>query len=318
GDGLSLRFYLSQTPFIRSARTLVEEEYENVDPNRWAVTDPAHAVAVGGGKLLISGGTGGDGQTLVQFIEKIELGGAVTLQHGDVSFDAASNGVIGGLYRNAVVLANCVAGFRITPSGTQSQIQAVVNAVATGPVIATQAGWQYVFTTRIYASEIYRRRQTFHSSSHPAGQGRGGQETPADVRIVLEVHEIDASDPGSWISASTVLYDGVITGAPDYATYAPVNANQMHCAIAFTRMMTGVSAEVRSAIPNQGFRTRLVGSLADGAECSISTAPALQFYPQSAPAASEQIVVSYRGSARAMARVTDTASIAATKNGSDD
>ncbi len=63
------------------------------------------------GKLQVAGGTGVDGQSTVVFAEKIELGGALVLQHGDVVFNAASDGVLGGLYPNAISVAGCLAGF---------------------------------------------------------------------------------------------------------------------------------------------------------------------------------------------------------------
>ena len=50
----------------------------------------------------------------------------------------------------------------------------------------------------------------------------------------------------------------------------------------------------------------------------MGTAPELSFYPAYVPAANEKIVVSYRSSARAMARVCDPASIAAHAAGNDD
>src|SRR5207302_6381357 len=100
--------------------------------------DPAVAVSVSGGKLLVGGGTGVDGQTLVQFIEKIELGGVVILQHGNIIFDGASDGIVGGLYASGISAAGCLAGFQITPFGTQSKIQAIVNGTPTGALLNTQ------------------------------------------------------------------------------------------------------------------------------------------------------------------------------------
>src|SRR6266568_3422481 len=74
GDGLTTRFHLSQNPFARFNRTVFDEEYATVvpDPTRWKVTDPASAVSVSGGKLQIAGGTGSDGATTVNFVEKVE------------------------------------------------------------------------------------------------------------------------------------------------------------------------------------------------------------------------------------------------------
>ena len=70
-----------------------------------------------GGALVIQGGTGQDGQTSVTFVEQAELGGGLVLRHGEASFSAASNGIIGGLYGGHTLLANCFAGFCIAPSG---------------------------------------------------------------------------------------------------------------------------------------------------------------------------------------------------------
>src|SRR5207248_3161272 len=196
----------------------------------------AAAISVSAGKLVVNGGTGVDGQTTVRFAERIELGGAQRLQHGEVLFTAASDGVLGGLYTAgaAVNISNCFAGFRIAPPGAQSTIQALVNGALAGSAITTVAGHKYRLTTRLYATEIYRQQQNFYSSLHPAGSPRGGAQATASVRVVLEVHDIDPASPGSTAAASIVLYDNLL-GAPVYCTYAPVNSIALHCNIAFTR-----------------------------------------------------------------------------------
>jgi hypothetical protein len=79
-----------------------------------------------------------------------------------------------------------------------------------------------------------------------------------------------------------------------------------------------MDAEVRSALPGQSYCTRLTGSLSDGAECLITQAPALQFFPQSVPSANELIEVRYRGMSRALARVIDSDSIRANQDIADD
>jgi hypothetical protein len=102
-------------------------------------------ISVSNGQLQIGGGTGVDGQTLLTFIEEIELGGATLLEHGDIVFNGPSDGVIGGLYAGGVSIAGCLAGFRITPSGSNSIIQALVGGVVTGTAIPTQAGHLCVY-----------------------------------------------------------------------------------------------------------------------------------------------------------------------------
>jgi hypothetical protein len=320
GDGLTLKFYLSQTPFTSSSQTVVDEEYldPGLDATRWALVDPAGAVSVTGGKLQIAGGTGVDGATTVEFVEKIELGGAVVLQHGNAVFSAASAGVLGGLYAGAVSIAGCLAGFQVTPNGTDSNIQALVNGLAAGTPITTTSGHQYVLTTRLYSQEIYRRQQTFHSAAHAAGNGRGGAEVASDVRVVLEVHEIDPANPATQVAPSTVLYDGVIASAPDFCNYALVNAANLQCSIAFSEFIQAADAEVRSALPGESYSTRLVGPLSNGAECNIVSGPALDFFTAYVPAPNELIEVHYRGRGRATARVTNPVSITAQAHGTDD
>ncbi len=320
GDNLTLKFYLSQTPFEQGSKTIFTEEYLGtaLDATMWTKTDPANAVSVSGGKLQIAGGTGSDGQTLVNFGEEVEMGGALVMQHGDVEFHASSTGILGGLYSGAVAAANCLTGFQISPNGTESNIQAIINGALSGVPVTTVSGRHYVLTTRIYSPEVYREQQIFHSSLHPAGRGLGGAAIPADVRVVLEAHEIDPANPASLITASTVLYDGVLTNAPSLATYALVNAASMNCDIAFTRMVQAPGTQVRSALPGQSFRTRLVGAQSDGAECTIVSGPALDFFTAYVPQANEAIEVRYRGTGTAIARVLNPVSIAALANGADD
>jgi hypothetical protein len=133
----------------------------------------------------------------------------------------------------------------------------------------------------------------------------------------LELHDIDPANPASQVAPSTVLYDGVISNAPDFCNYALVNASSMQCAFAFTQLIQAVDAEVRSAIPGQSYISQLVGVQKEGAECEITSSAALEFYPQYAPAANQLIEVHYRSLGKALARVTNPASIAAQQRGID-
>jgi hypothetical protein len=320
GDGFSTRFYLSQTPFTKFSKTILNEEYagSTLDSTRWSVTDPSSVVSVSSGKLQIAGGSGSDGATTVSFVEQVELGAAWVLQHGDVVFNAASSGILGGLYLGVISQTNCLAGFQISPAGAQSQIQALVNGTLTGAALTTTAGHHYALTTRIYSQTIFRQQQVFHSATNPAGSGIGGAQASADIRLVLEVHEIDPADPATQIGASTALYDGIISGAPAFCTYALVNSPGLQCSVAFTRIIEAPNTEVRSALPGQNFRTRLVGPLSSGGECNVVSGPTLGFFTRYVPVLNEVIEVHYRGSGRAMARVTNPASVAAEQHGIDD
>jgi len=320
GDGLSLKFYLSQKPFPQTRPALIDEEYtgSGPDPTTWMVSDPTSAVSLVAHALQVSGGTGQDGHTTVAFLEQIELGGALELQHGDVSITGPSQGVLGGLYAGTISAAGCLAGFQVTPTGTRSSIQALINGSPTGPAVTTNAGHRYVLTTYLYSMEVYRSGEKYHSSSHPAGSGWGGAAVPADVRLLLELQDIDPAIPATMVAPATVLYDNVISNAPGFCTYALVNAANMQCSVAYTYVSHISLAEVRMALPNAGYVTELVGSLADGAACSIVSSTSLDFHPQYVPPLNTGIVVSYRGYGRAVAEVVNSASIVSLQNGADD
>jgi hypothetical protein len=327
GDGLTREFYLSQTPFQQSKAALIDEEYvgAGLDATTWVVNDPSAAISVVAQTLQVAGGTGEDGQTSVAFIEQIEMGGALELQHGDVSITGASTGVLGGLYAGAISAGGCLAGFQVTPSGTGSSIRALISGVTTGAAVATTAGHRYILTTYVYSMEVYRSEETYHSSVHPAGTGLGGAAVPADARFVLELQDIDPSNPATLVAPATVLFDGVITSAPEFCTYALVNATSMQCSIAYTYGARISLAEVRTALAETiyntladvTFTTEIVGSLSDGGECEIASSTTLDFYPAYVPALNTLIVVSYRGSGRAAAEVVNSASMAALQNGAD-
>ena len=325
GDGLSLRFYLSQKPFAQSKPALVDEEYVGpvLDATTWLVSDPGSAVSVVAQTLQVNGGTGQDGQTTVEFIEEVELGGALVLQHGDVTFTGPSTGVLGGLYAGTISAAGCLAGFQVGPSGSGSTIQALINGSPTGPVIATTAGHQYVLTTYLYSMEVYRAGETYHSSLHPAGSGLGGAAVPADVRFVLELQDIDPTSPATMVAPATVLYDGIIGSAAGFCEYALVNATNMQCSIAYTYVSHISLAEARTAVANSsyvptgGYVTQLVASLSSGGQCEIASSTSLDFYPQYVPPLNTLIVASYRGAGRAVAEVANSAAVAVLQNGAD-
>ena len=317
GDGMSLRFYLSAAPFLGRYGSILQQEYNAwpLDARWWTVTDPKSAISVNSGRLWVQGGTGTGGQTGVQFAQELEIAGALVLQHGDVTFQAPSNGVLGGLYAAG---GQCLAGFQISAAGAQSTIQAIVNGVVTGTPITTATGHHYALTTRLYATEPVRRQQRFHSSQHVGGNAIGGAVVTSDVRVVLEVHDMDSNNIATQIAPAVTLYDGVLSSIDPECTYVLADSPNLHCAIAYTRIMKAPNVMVRSCLPGASYRTRLVGALLEGAECYLNSTGGLQFYSQNVPAANEKLVASYRTGKRSAARVGDSVSIASLTRSGDD
>jgi hypothetical protein len=58
---------------------------------------------------------------------------------------------------------------------------------------------------------------------------------------------------------------------------------------------------VRSSLPGQEYRTRLVGAMVDGAECRVNNGD-LQFFTSCVPASNEKIVAEYRTARRSVAK----------------
>jgi hypothetical protein len=314
GDGATLGFYLSQTPFSKTAITILEEDYREAQlpPTLWSVSDPSHSVSLNVGAMILNGGP-----ATVSFVEQVELAGGMMMQHGQLVFNAASNGILGGLYNGSPAGGNCIAGFQISPYGSNNNIQALINGTLAGPVLTTTAGHTYAFATQLFCNEAHRVHQTYLSSTHPAGNGRGGDAIAAGLRVVLTVHDVDPNNPATLAAAATVLYDDVLPAPPGFATYALINSTSFFGSVSFTRLQHIVDAEIRSMIPGGQFRTRLAGPFNDGGECYINSSGELRFYTPYPPQQNEEVVVAYRTSARAMARVQDQNSIAQHAHGSD-
>ncbi len=313
GDGLTLNFALSSTPYDGMSRTLLQESYQGpgLISTLWALSDPNHTVTVQSGTLHLNG------PATLRFVEQLELAGGLRLQHGQVSFNAASQGTIGGIYNVSVGDSNCVAGFRITPSGSNCKIQALINGAPAGSVITTTPGHLYSLVTEVLSNEAHRVHQSYYSSQHGPNHQRGGDAVGAGVRFVLSVHDVNPNDPGTLAAPATVVYDDVQWSTPSFGVYAVVDGSSLHFDLSFTRVTQTAAAEVRSMKPGGSFRTRLTGALADGGECYVTAAGNLHFYPPYPPDPYEQIIVTYRGSGRAMARVQDTNSISGHHKGAD-
>ncbi len=211
GNGTTLAFYLSQKPYGGKPATVFQENYTaaQLEPTLWSVTDPNHTVSLSRGQLHLNGGP-----ATISFVEQVELASGLMLQHGQLTFSNPSSGIVGGLYDGSISQANCLAGFNITPCGASSTIQAVVNGAATGTALNTTSGHLYALATQLICSEAHRVHQTYLSSIHPAGNGRGGDTISASVRVVLSVHDVDPNNPGTLAAPATVLFDGVLTAPP--------------------------------------------------------------------------------------------------------
>jgi hypothetical protein len=306
GDGYTLLFSLSNQPYLRLPQTVLEEEFAaSLAVYLWSVKDTAGALDVQHGEIVASGGTGNAVDSSVTLRQSIELGGAWQFQHGEVTINSGS-GWVGGLFDTAIDAAHCIAGFRITDSAGQRKIQPTINGATVGTVVTTRAGCRYALSTRIYAAEHFRLHSSFCSSAGILG----GLDTPTRMRVILECREIDPANPASLAQPAVALFDDVVTQTPAICQYVPLASENLHASLNYIRIRRMPEVLVRSALPGQPFRTRLVGALSEGAECGISSTGDLYFYSANPPAPNESIVVTYRTAAHAAGSASDSNSIA--------
>lgn len=313
GDGFTSRFPLSAAVFGAESQRLLADDFTGsaFDTTKWIETDPASEISLFQGRLNVTGGTGVLGETTLLARQAIELGGELEVLHGEYEFVSPSQGILGGLYASATLTqANCLLGLEVSPIAATSRLRAVIQGVVQAPEVVVQTNHHYVLVTRLNASEPFRTEQVFPSGS----AAYGGATIPADVRVTIEVQEIDVADPAQPVS--TILLDTVIPDLPGFAFYAPVNAQDLHIAANFLQVTRPIQAVLETQKPAGVPEVRKLGFGIAQHDATITSDPnrnqwALEFYEDSIPERGEKITLSYRAAGRALARVTDSASIGA-------
>lgn len=242
GDGFEGTYKLKQQAFRSSSSVLLHTKWdEDSFPADWAPVDP-EAIFELAGALNIIGGSGTLGVSHIPAKNGLELGGSISLQHGEWEFDDASDGIIGGIYPNTVDLqqANCIAGFSISNGSTVVpsisgaagvNIQPLFMGELVGPIVTTQPNHQYVLQTQINCTRWDRFNTIFRTL---VGDPYGGEEKPANNTITFIVHDVSADYPaGVPITAYTetittvTRYSVETADLPAFAIYDLVNVGTM-------------------------------------------------------------------------------------------
>ncbi len=181
GDGTTLGFYLSRSPFARATVTVFEEDYagSGLSPTLWYVTDPNSKVGVASGQLQINGGP-----ATVELVEQVELAGGLRIQHGQVTFSASVDaGRWAGFTTAASRMQIAWRGSALRRMGATATFTALINGAGAGAALATQPGHEYELVTQLFANEAHRVRQTYCSSAHGGGEwARRGHDCSSDAR----------------------------------------------------------------------------------------------------------------------------------------
>jgi hypothetical protein len=313
GDGTTAVFQLAQAPF-RSKRTansshLLSDSFNTgtFDTRLWQVSDSGSHLSLTSAGLAMTGGNGFDGQTTLTAIDLVELGGSLVIEAGNVQLNSPSDGVLCGLYRGDVARANCVAGYNVRTTAGTTIVVPFVNGAETGTAFTLLNGHTYTLRIHLHSVEPQRMLQTYYAMVNGALQAFGGGEIPAPASIVFELQDLGASSN----TPATILYDGSIASATGSCTFAAVNSVELTGSMGYCRITQTGSAWLVSTLPSGVKQTRLIGSAGDGVDCTISATGKVTFFAGRIPVAGELITATYRTSRRAVARLEDSASVAA-------
>jgi hypothetical protein len=310
GDGVTTTFNLAQEPYAPSTSktSLIRELFNEsqIDPRVWGNSGGAGYLALGAGGLAMQGGDGVDGDTMLRWIDPIEMGGTLLLETTGVTFAAGSRGVVAGFFVGLGTQAACTAGFLVTAqqgTGTVS-VQPLVQGSPSGTNFTTNPANLYALRVRVHCPENERTLGIYRSYSDNGAVTIGGQANTAPGRVLFEVQEFVNGVAGMPV----ILYDGAIASLPAACTVAAVSSSNLFGTMRALNLTNLGSGWVVTTPANGTATTRRVGTTAQAAECHVESTGKLVFYNGFVPPVGEQIAVSYRTASRAVGRAVNSAS----------
>jgi hypothetical protein len=313
GDGTTTVFQLSDDPFkpkttANSSLLLTDSFNEPVlDTQIWQIADPGSHLGLSSAGLTMTGGNGLDGQTTLTAIDAVELGGTLVIEAGSLQLGGASAGVVCGLYAGATQSANCFAGYNVRSSGGNTVAVPFLNGAEVGTVFTLVEGHIYTLRIRLNCMETQRVLQAYYAMVDGEVQSFGGGLVTAPMRVVFELQDLGVAST----TPATVLYDGAVTSSPSSCSFVAVNSVQLIGSMGYCRITQTGSAWVVSTLPSGVKMTRLIGVAGEGVDCKVSSAGKVTFFAGRVPVAGELVTVTYRVQQRAVARLQNTASVAA-------
>lgn len=328
GDGITAAFPLKMVPFGAASSILQADDWTEavIDANRWTETDVNSLISLNAGSLRFLGGPVATGSRLTA-VQGLEIAGKVELRAGRFRFTGANNAILGGLFSSDTgALADCVAGFRATPSGANTVLQPIVSGAVAGPTYQVVAGKSYNLVIVVDCSQAVRRRRPFFSLA----TSFGGENVAADARVSFYVLEIVDGDPDSLSNAANTVisHTATITNIQQFLLFTllsgPMNgSDSVNMVCNFTYIHKPVQCEVWTRVSGASSwkRERLGDKAQPDIRCAVNaTQQSAQviFVAGQEPAQSERVRVVYRGAGLARARVKKASSITAEASKSGD
>jgi hypothetical protein len=310
GDGLTTQFYLAQDPYFPgSSKSIIIHELFNeplINQCVWSVTGGAGYLTLGPGGLAMSGGNGIDGETLLTWIDSVEMGGTLLMEAVGVILSPESTGVLAGFFVGMDTQAACIAGFQATAAqGTGVvTLQPLIEGSAAGTSYAINSSYQYTLRVRVHCPENERELAVYRSFGDSGEITAGGQWNTAPGKVQMEIQQFVDGVGGTPVT----LYDGAIASLPGACNVVAASSINLIGTMRALNLNNLGSGWVVSTPPSGGAYTRRVGTTAEAAECHLESTGKLVFYTGYAPVAGEQIAVNYRTVGRAVGRAVNTAS----------
>jgi hypothetical protein len=310
GDGVATQFILSADPYFPSAskRTLIHELFNeaSIDPRVWGVLGGASYFTLGSGGLTMQGGNGIDGDTLLTWLDQIEMGGPLLLEVTGVALATGSTGILAGFFASLETQAACAVGFQLTAQqGTGAVIvQPMIQGSASGATYTVNPANQYALRVRVHCCENERVLGVYRSYGDSGAITYGGQTNAVGANLQFEIQEFVNGVAGLPVT----LYDGLVANLPPTCTVVAASSVNLNGTMRFLNLTNLGSGWVVST-PTDGTQfTRRVGTTAQAAECHVQSTGRAAFYTGYTPPVGEQIAVSYRTVGRAVGRSVNVAS----------
>jgi hypothetical protein len=310
GDGVTTQFYLAAEPFFPAASkcTIIHELFNEaqIDQRVWGNPGGSTYLGLGPGGLTMDGGNGIDGETLLTWLDPVEMGGTLLLEAVGVTLSPGSTGVLAGFFAGMETQSACIAGFQATAQqGTGAvSLQPLVQGAQAGAAFAINPANQYTLRIRVHCAESERELAIYRTFGDSGAITCGGQWNTAAGKIQMEIQQFT-----NGVGAVPVtLYDGAIASLPGTCMVVAASSINLIGTVRGLNLTNLGSGWVVSTPAGGSAYTRPVGTTAESAQCHVERTGKLVFYAGFAPTAGEQVAVSYRTVGRAVGRAVNTAS----------
>ena len=310
GDGVTTQFFLAADPYFpaSSQSTIISELFNESKINQavWGISAAAGYLQLGAGGLAMEGGNGLDGETLLAWLNPVELGGTLLLEAVGVTLSSGSIGTLAGFFVGMDTQAACIAGFEATAQqGTGAvTLQPLIQGSPVGTTYTINPANQYTLRIRVHCVENERELAVYRSFGDSGQITYGGEWNAASGSVHLEIQQFVDGVGGMPVT----LYDGMIASLPGACNVVAASSISLTGSMRALNLTNLGSGWVVSTPPNGGSYTRTVGTTGEAAQCHLERSGKVVFYNGYTPATGEQIAVSYRTIGRALGRAVNTAS----------